>query len=267
MAKLETNLTSIGDESLPELVLVHGWGHSSAVWASLVTQLEGRFRIHLLDLPGYGCSSVADDEQVAAQQVWTLESLLDEFLQLPIGPAIWCGWSLGGMLAAYHAACYPTRVRGLVTIASNGCFAQRSDWLSAMPELDYQRFEKALQDDAETTLGRFLGLVAQGSEMTRNDLRSLKAVVKGSVPDQSILAASLALLNELDTRPALAALAMPQCHLFGEEDALVPVSAAPLIGMLNGRADIRTIEGAGHALFLSHPKKVVQTLSELAELL
>lgn len=264
MTKPLVSLTSVGDESLPELVLVHGWGHNSTVWQSLIDELDGRFRIHLLDLPGYGAGQ---DEQNTDEQAWTLEGLLDEFVNLPIGSAIWCGWSLGGMLAAYHAACYPTRVRGLLTIASNACFVQRNDWLTAMPQLDYERFEQSLHDDSKATLGRFLGLIAQGSDTARSDLRTLKGCVKQVQADEQTLVSSLNLLHELDTRPALASLAMPQCHLFGEHDALVPVSSAPAVGLLNGRADIRVVEGAGHALFLSHPQSVVDALADIAELL
>lgn len=260
MTKPLVTLTSVGDTSLPELVLLHGWGHNSAVWQSLVDELGGRFRIHLLDLPGYGA---VGGQPNSVEQTWTLESLLDEFVNLPIGSAVWCGWSLGGMLAAYHAACHPTRVRGLLTIASNACFVQRSDWLTAMPELDYERFELSLKSNVETTLRRFFGLVAQGSDTAHSDLRTLKSCT--NLPALETLSQSLQLLHELDTRPALASLAMPQCHLFGERDGLVPVSCASNIGLLNGRADIRIVEGAGHTLFLSHPQNVVSALADVAE--
>lgn len=264
MTKPVVTLTSVGDTCLPELVLVHGWGHNSSVWQSLVDELSGRFRIHLLDLPGYG---KGNDGHNALEQGWTLEGLLDEFVNLPIGSAIWCGWSLGGMLAAYHAACYPTRVRGLLTIASNACFVQRSDWLTAMPQLDYERFEQSLNENVEVTLGRFFGLVAQGSDTARSDLRTLKGCTGQGLPAPKTLSQSLQLLHELDTRPALASLAMPQCHLFGERDALVPVSNAPAVALLNARADIQVVEGAGHALFLSHPQSVVDALTDIVELL
>jgi pimeloyl-[acyl-carrier protein] methyl ester esterase len=267
MTNPPVHLRSLGSDSLPELVLVHGWGLHSAVLQPLVDELTETFRIHVLDLPGYGPENSVSGGEEALRQSWTLESLLDEFLNLPIGSAIWCGWSLGGMLAAYHAACYPSRVQGLVTIASNACFAQRQDWLTAMPQIDYERFVHGLETDPDATLGRFAGLVAQGSATARHDLRTLKALVTASGTKKDVLRTSLNLLHELDTRPALASLAMPQTHIFGARDSLVPVSAASVIALLNARAEIRVIEDAGHAPFFSHPQAVAEALKALAGLL
>lgn len=257
-------LTSIGDLTLPSLVLVHGWGHHSGVWQPLVAQLKGRFQIHVLDLPGYGNADL--NTEVDPQQAWQLESLLEAFDKLPVGQAIWCGWSLGGMLATLYAARYPARVRGLITIASNARFVQRSDWTTAMPTADYAQFSNALKTDAKTTLSRFLALVSQGSATARADLRHLKSCA--AMPDlssQTTLETSLDLLNELDTRAAIAALAIPQLHLFGEQDALVPLAASEAIALLNDRAAIEIIEGAGHAPFLSHTQQVAGVLENMAE--
>ena len=119
----------------------------------------------------------------------------------------------------------------------------------------------ALNNNAKVTLARFLALVCQGSESARIDLRLLKAVIaEAELPSQSTLQMSLNLLNSLDTRLDIAELKLLQCHLFGEHDALVPVSVANAIGSLNAAADVRVITGAGHAPLLSHPKAVMDAL-------
>jgi pimeloyl-[acyl-carrier protein] methyl ester esterase len=41
--------------------------------------------------------------------------------------------------------------------------------------------------------------------------------------------------------------------LFGEKDKLVPSGVAQSIADLNPEVDVRTIAGAGHAPFLTHP--------------
>lgn len=257
-------LTSIGDPALPALVLVHGWGHHSAVWQPLVEQLKARFHIHLLDLPGYGDSSAMTDAE--AQQAWQLEPLLDAFNALPIAPAIWCGWSLGGMLTTLYAVRHPERVTALVTIASNASFVEQPDWPTGMPTADYARFSDALKADAKTTLPRFLVLVSQGSKTARADLRHLKScAVPPDLSNQITLEASLDLLNKLDTRSVIATLKVPQLHIFGAQDALVPVTASSAIGRLSDRVAIEIIEDAGHAPFLTNPQQLVGLLERMAE--
>ena len=38
----------------PDLVMVHGWGMSGAVFDSVARELAQNFCVHLVDLPGYG---------------------------------------------------------------------------------------------------------------------------------------------------------------------------------------------------------------------
>lgn len=271
MSNFTVTLTSTGDNSLPELVLVHGWGLHAGVWQALADQLEGRFRVHLLNLPGYGCSVAADRvaadkiDSACVQRIWQLENLLRSFAELPIGTAIWCGWSLGGMLATHFTARYPDRVKGLMTVGSNALFVQRSDWPTAMPVLDYRLFCDALATDTRTALTRFASLVCQGSATARTDVRALKRCLSDTLlPEAAILQASLTVLNALDTRAVIRSLELPQQHLFGQHDALVPVSAAEAIGTLNRQAEVRIMSGAGHALFLSHPRFIIDALSKMA---
>lgn len=48
----------------PDVVLVHGTPASSVVWQGVIARLRDRYRIHYLDLPGYGAS-----EKFAGQEV------------------------------------------------------------------------------------------------------------------------------------------------------------------------------------------------------
>ncbi len=39
-----------------DLVLLHGWGLNAEVWSCIQARLTPHFRLHLVDLPGYGRS-------------------------------------------------------------------------------------------------------------------------------------------------------------------------------------------------------------------
>ena len=48
----------------PSVVLVHGTPANSVVWAGVIDRLRDRYRIHYLDLPGYGASEKFDGQEV-----------------------------------------------------------------------------------------------------------------------------------------------------------------------------------------------------------
>ncbi|NIR28520.1 MAG: alpha/beta fold hydrolase [Gammaproteobacteria bacterium] len=80
----------------PDVLLLHGWGLNSDVWSPLLST-PGGFRLRTLDLPGYGRSS-------ESECLHTLDALSTAVAAGIPGPAVWVGWSLGGLLAL-HAAC------------------------------------------------------------------------------------------------------------------------------------------------------------------
>ena len=48
----------------PDLVLLHGWGMNGAVWQQTVESLQPYFRVHVVDLPGYGHSAESHAEDL-----------------------------------------------------------------------------------------------------------------------------------------------------------------------------------------------------------
>ena len=78
-----------------DLVLVHGWGMNGAVWHQAVEQLSQHFRVHVVDLPGFGHSHQLHFE--------TMEELAQQVLHSAPDNAIWLGWSLGGLVATHIA--------------------------------------------------------------------------------------------------------------------------------------------------------------------
>ncbi len=48
----------------PDVVLVHGTPASSVVWEGVIARLRDRYRMHFLDLPGYGASEKLEGQEV-----------------------------------------------------------------------------------------------------------------------------------------------------------------------------------------------------------
>ncbi|WP_370280175.1 pimeloyl-ACP methyl ester esterase BioH [Pontibacterium sp.] len=244
-----------GNPDKPRLVMLHGWGMNSSIWQRVLPALEDHFSITLIDLPGLGQSPALDN--------LTFDAAVDALLAVAPEQAHWLGWSLGGQLAVAAAAKAPERVSALVMVASNPCFVARDDWASAMDTETYQGFKSALADNPAKTLTRFIMLQTQGAEAGRETLKLLKQLVKEDQP--SALAPALTLL-ETDVRNALAELSMPVLLQFGENDLLVPASAAEGCAALNPVAKTAVYGGAGHLPFISHAEswcdEVIAFLSE-----
>ena len=232
----------------PPLVLVHGWGLHGGVFAPLVERMSGEFQFHLVDLPGHGHSR--DDHTPL-----TFEACVPELLaRTP--PAVWLGWSLGGLFAMQAASVSP-QVRGLVMVAATPRFVRGDDWPHAVECSVFGQFGTDLKQDYARTLERFLALDTIGSEHARAELRTLKAnLFARGEPAPRALQEGLLLLEETDLRGVLAALPIPSVWISGRRDRLVPPLGMQAAAAMTSHAGYVDISGGGHAPFLGHADQV-----------
>lgn len=230
----------------PDLVLVHGWGLHSGVFDALAAELAQRFRVTRVDLPGHGrsaaCTMSAALEKLAAQIGARVPS-----------PAIWLGWSLGGLLAMQRAVVAPETVQALWLIASVPRFVRGADWPHGVEPGVLQQFARDLDTDYAGTLARFLALQVRGSVEAGATLRALRArLLEHGAPTPAALHIGLELLRDTDLRAQLVAIRCPTLFLFGERDVLAPPASVDGLRECMPAARSLTIAGAGHAPFLSH---------------
>lgn len=232
----------------PPLVLIHGWGLHGGVFAPLVDRLSGRFRMHLVDLPGHGHSR-QDTTPL------TLQATVAEILaRTP--PAAWLAWSLGGLFAL-HAASVSAQVRALALVAATPRFVRGGDWPHAVEVSVFEQFGKDLQQDYRGTLERFLALDTLGSEHARAELRTLKEnLYARGEPSPLALQQGLALLEESDLRAALPELSVPSLWISGHRDRLVAPAAMQAAAAMTPGSRYLDISGGGHAPFLGHADRV-----------
>lgn len=239
-----------------DLVLLHGWGLNAEVWRYTAERLAPHFRLHLVDLPGYGRSQGFGP--------MTLDAMADCVLAAAPEKALWLGWSLGGLVASQIALSAPERVEALITVASSPCFAAHDDWPGIKSEV-LHGFQHQLSEDFQRTVERFLALQTLGSDSARQDARMLKSVVLGQpMPPVEVLNGGLEILRQVDLRQAMCQLRVPMLRIYGALDGLVPRKIVPLLDALWPESPSHIIEKSAHAPFISHPESFCEQIKQFA---
>ena len=133
----------------PDLVLIHGWALQGGVFAPLVQRLADRFTLHVVDLPGHGHSR---DDSTPLRLPHVVNAIA-----AATPPAVWCGWSLGGLFAL-HAAAHLPKGRGLAMIAATPRFSLGGDWQHAVGPAVVEQFGRDLAEDSSGDAARFRAL-------------------------------------------------------------------------------------------------------------
>ncbi|MEK5037499.1 2-succinyl-6-hydroxy-2,4-cyclohexadiene-1-carboxylate synthase [Sporosarcina sp. FSL K6-3457] len=106
------------DDSLPTIVLLHGFTGSTATWQEVIELFKGRFRTVAIDLTGHGKTAMPEDiaRYSMEQQVEDLEAL---FNMLSLERFTLLGYSMGGRVALAYTVQYPRRVTSLILESSS----------------------------------------------------------------------------------------------------------------------------------------------------
>lgn len=240
------------------LLLIPGWGMDCGIWGGVVAQLALRFRVHCVDLPGYGSSPI-----IAQYDLDGLVRRLSEFWHIEHHdePLALCGWSLGGQVALRWAHDVPHQIDKLVLVATTPSFVQRSDWEYAMPAGTLHEFSVSLLENHALTLKRFMALQVRGSEQERELLADLRArLARRGEPNIAALRGGLEILRNTDLRAELPQITQAALVIAGERDVLASPAASDYLAQQLPNAQLFCIKGASHAPFLSHPEIFVQRI-------
>jgi len=255
------------------IILLHGWGLNSAVWqpliASLPAEFTDAFHVITIDLPGFG---VNVNKKISP---YSLDNICQHIANTVEQPAIFLGWSLGGLVATKMALIFPEKVLGLITVASSPRFLEQSSeavvegevvnqlvWSGIKPHV-LDVFHQQLKIDAEKTIRGFLKLQAMGSPHVRQDIKNISQLVfQHDMANKNTLDESLKLLETSDYRLRLKDINQPFLRLYGSADSLVPKSVIEQVAKLaNNNSDQHIFERASHAPFISHLDDFTQVLT------
>lgn len=115
---LNIHYKDTGPRDGPVLLLLHGFGSSLQTWDVWSSQLEQKFRVIRLDLPGFGLTGPSPVNDYSEKN--DLATLTRFVNKLGLSSFSVIGHSMGGKMAWGLAAAEPDRVKALVLMAPDG---------------------------------------------------------------------------------------------------------------------------------------------------
>lgn len=227
-----------------DVVLIHGWGMNGAIWKPIIDTLSVKFRVHTVDLPGYGFSH--------EQSVADFDDLCQQVVEDAPEKAVYIGWSLGGLTATNIALKHPERVEKLITVASSPKFAAEKGWKGILPKVMTDLAKQLVSGNFKLTIEGFMMLQALGSPSAIKDVKlSKKQVFSRPLPNPDALKTCLDILANEDLRSQLSDLKMPFLRLYGRLDGLVPKKVATAVEPYAPNSEGYVFKSSSHAPFMT----------------
>jgi pimeloyl-ACP methyl ester carboxylesterase len=211
-----------GASDAPAVIMLHGFGSSLHTWEPWARALQSDYRVIRFDLPGSGLSE--PDPTRDYSDVRTLELLAALMDRLGLAQASLIGNSIGGRISWRFAAEYPQRVAKLVLISPDGFASSRSAYgqkssVPALVKLTRYILPKLL---VRMNLNAAYGDPAALTDDAVN--RYYDLMLAPGVRDAMIARMEQTKLE--DPEPLLRQIRAPVLLIWGEKDALIPVSNA-----------------------------------------
>ena len=219
----------------PPVLLLHGWGVSSALFQPTIAGLKHAFTLIAPDFPGFGATPPPPEAWSVGDYTTWLVKLLDN---LNISQACVIAHSFGGRVAIKLASRYPERVSKLVLTGGAGIRPKRTlryhvevrsfkilRWLSRTPLVPAALRRRAAKHVEQ-----------RGS----SDYQQASGTVRGSF---------VRVVNE-DLREALPRIQAPTLLIWGERDDTTPLADGQLMERLIPDAGLVVFKNAGHYAYL-----------------
>lgn len=236
----------------PVLVMLHGWGMSSAVFKPFMDRLAPSCRVLAPDLCGHGNSdggSEYDLKHFAAD--------IEEWLSLvDVEDFSLFGWSLGGMVALELANRLEDRVRKLVLVSTTPCFVQKETWENGQPAAQLKILARQFRRNPGATMEGFFKQQFDGEGLTEQNIQTLLKDIPGGIPVPCEEAAlgGLETLARADLRK-FSPPEVPALVMHGAVDTIIPAAAGEYLAGKLTDAQWILFGGRGHAPFLSIPEQ------------
>jgi pimeloyl-ACP methyl ester carboxylesterase len=236
------------------LLLLHAFPLDARMWEAQLSAFSGVLPVIAPHLPGFGGTEPAGEVMTMGVAA---DHALAELDRAGVDRAVVCGLSMGGYVAFELWRRARHRFAGLVLANT------RAEPDTEEAAVGRRTLSERLRREGNGFLVETpLPLLSQGAP------EDLWAYVRRLIADQpadAIAAASLGMVERLDSRPDLPGIDVPTLVITSTDDSLIPSAvSAPMADAIPG-ATLLVIEGAGHVSNLEQPDTFSGAIEEHVE--
>jgi pimeloyl-ACP methyl ester carboxylesterase len=245
-----------GDDTGEPVLFVHGFGADKDIWNRLIKDIDCKFHMIAIDLPGWGKSSFISGQDYGVQQN---AGRIDSF-RTAIGIDSWhvVGWSMGGTTSATYALRYPERVRSVTLMDTGGfrlpAFAEgKPDPIEAAKVLLVKN-----REDFDRTLEMAFANPPWLPGFARN-IAAEHLIARGPAQSEMLPRVMVDITSLSSTfKDYKGALQV----IWGQEDRMMDKSVMSTIKDMHPDAVTHIIEGCGHSPLMEKPSESAKLISD-----
>ncbi|CAL4324140.1 alpha/beta fold hydrolase [Buchnera aphidicola] len=228
------------------LILLHGWGINNSIWFWIEKILMKDFKLHIIDLPGYG-----NNFHVIVENLYELLALIHNNTPKK---CIWMGWSMGGIISSYMSILYPKKTIAIINICSSPCFIKKKKW----PGIDINTikniFKNLLYNYKNTIKNFFITNTYNIIKKNTHVQNIIKKYVLPPYPTYNTLKMNLDIICKTDIRKYIMQTKLPNLQIYGKLDTMIPIEISKIINKYNNKnIKIIVIDHSAHMPFISKP--------------
>lgn len=221
------------------LVFLHGFCEDSGIWADFITYFpKNKYRVVLIDLPGFGQSEVIPDVSIA-RMAEAVHAVLEN---LRISSCMMFGHSMGGYTALAFEERFPGYLRGMGIIHSHPFADSEDRRLHRIKSVDFIRNQGHAIFVKQLVPSLFAPAFAKDNRFLVESL-TLKAA---NYEEEGIIQAQLAMASRPDRSAVLKQVKYPVLFVIGMEDQLIPAELSLKQTLLPENAAVHILDKIGH---------------------
>jgi sigma-B regulation protein RsbQ len=253
------NITVVGPESGPLVMLAHGFGCDQNLWRLAVPSLARRFRVLLFDHIGAGASDVsAWNPDKYSTLAGYAQDVLAICRELDLREVVFVGHSVSAMIGVLAAVEEPQRFAKLVLLTPSPCYIDEGDYRGGFSRADIEELLESLESNylgwSQAMAPVIMGNPHRpelGQELTNSFCRTDPAIAR--------VFARATFLS--DNRADLAKLSVPALVIECSHDVIAPREVGAFVHQQITGSQLVTLDATGHCPQLSAPEATAEAIT------
>lgn len=260
--RARNNVSVIGREGRPVVVLAHGFGCDQNLWRLVAPTLAEDFRVVLFDHVGAGRSDLS---AWSPRRYATLHGYADDVLgilrELELRDVVFVGHSVAAMMGVLAAIEEPQRFSKLILLTPSPCYINHEDYRGGFSEADIVELLDSLDSNYLGWSAAMAPVIMAnperpelGEELTNSFCRTDPTVARAF--------AHTTFLS--DNRADLSKVSVPTLVIECTQDAIAPREVGAFVHARIQSSELVTLDATGHCPQLSAPEATTEAIAAFA---